>query len=56
MPLIDQSGRHLILWTLLAAFLFGCGSEPAADDDAYDHVMPFDTAGARLVRRAIRCS
>ena len=36
---------------LLAAVLVSCTSEPPADDDAYEHVMSFDTAHVRLARQ-----
>ena len=36
---------------LLAAFLVSCTSEPPADDEAYEHVMPFDSAHVRLARQ-----
>lgn len=36
---------------LLATVLVGCTSEPPANDDAYEHVMSFDTAHVRLARQ-----
>lgn len=38
------------IWLLAVATLLGCTSEPPADDDAYEHVMSFDTARVRLAR------
>ena len=35
---------------LLAAVVAGCSAEPASDD-AYDHVMSFDTARVRLISK-----
>lgn len=42
--------RHGILGLLFAISLGGCGSGAPADDAAYEHVMSFDTAHARLAR------
>jgi len=41
--------RYASRWFILAAFIAGCSGEAPADDDAYDHVMSFDTAHARIV-------
>jgi uncharacterized membrane protein (UPF0127 family) len=39
-----------VVWPLLAACLLGCPSEPPAEtSDAYENVMTFDSAHARLV-------
>ena len=40
-----MSVRRAIAWLML---LGGCTSEPPADEGAYDHVMPFDSAHVRL--------
>ena len=45
---MSHHGQRRIVWLLLATVLFGCTSEPPADDDAYDNVMSFDTAHVRL--------
>jgi uncharacterized protein len=38
---------RLRFWLVLAAALIGCTAEPSTDD-AYEHVMTFDTATVRL--------
>jgi len=40
-----------ILWPLLAALAAGCTAQSSADDDAYEHIMAFDTARVRLARQ-----
>jgi len=35
-------------WMLVVAAIVGCTAEPSKDDDAYEHVMAFDTATVRL--------
>jgi uncharacterized protein len=47
---MNHESRRRVALLLLAAFLVSCTSEPAADDDAYEHVMSFDTAHVRLAR------
>jgi uncharacterized membrane protein (UPF0127 family) len=42
--------RRPVFALLLAAVVAGCSAEPA-DDDAYDHVMSFDTARVRLISK-----
>ena len=42
--------RCRVFWPLFAAVLLGCPSEPPpSGDDAYENVMAFDSARARLV-------
>lgn len=48
---MNQAGRRRIFWLVFAALLVGCTAEPPADDDAYEHVMSFDTAHVRLARQ-----
>jgi uncharacterized protein len=44
-------GRLTWLALLLTAIAAACTSQPADDDDAYAHVMAFDSTGVRLVRQ-----
>ena len=42
--------KRRVFALLLAAVVVGCSAEPA-DDDAYDHVMSFDTARVRIISK-----
>jgi uncharacterized protein len=46
-----SAGRRSILTLLLASLVAGCTAGPPDDDDAYEHVMAFDTARVRLARQ-----
>jgi uncharacterized membrane protein (UPF0127 family) len=47
---VNHDGLRRVLLLLLAPVLVSCTSEVPADDDAYEHVMSFDTAHVRLAR------
>jgi len=50
---MNQPARHVAITTIFALatnLLVGCGGETAKEDDAYEHVMSFDSSRVRIAR------